>query len=234
MAPPAEPKAITVMTQPLEKGDDMNPFKHILDGEESLKDFQRIEHGFLSIDGIETVRSFAQVIDGAKYLLIGGFHSAHINAMTQRQVDATVTEVCVGLAVANSFLPEVAKVHMNVIGKTPAGKDEFELDSVVVVRNDGDENETAYVIECAQSPQIDKIKKLLKKVALFEKSPVAKLPPFSKCKSFKPILGGKLISNAVLSKCRAEKIGHVIASGAGFTYYRSLFTCARYAHKLVI
>lgn len=195
-----------------------------------MKEFQRIEYGFLSIDGIETVRSFAQIIDGAKCLSIGGFHSAHINAMTQRQVDAAVTEVCIGLAVAKSFLPEVAKVHMNVIGKTPAGKDEFELESVVVVRNDGDVDETAYVIRCAQPPQIDKVKKLLKKVALFEKSPVAKLPPFSKCKSFKPILGGKLISNAVLSKCRAEKIGHMIASGAGF----SLSTCARYAHKLVI
>ena len=121
---------------------------------------------------------------------------------------------------------------MNVLGKTLTGKDSFKLDSVVVVSN-GEGGDTAYVIECAKAPQISKVMKLLKKTALFEKSPEAKTPPFLNCKSFIPVLGGRLISKAVLSRCHAERIGHVTVSGAGFEYHRSLCPCARYALKLI-
>ena len=184
------------------------------------------------------VRTYDALVHGSIYCLHNGYYTAVLNGRTRAQVEASVLESQVALAMVND-IGNGAHVHPNVkFVDKKTKKDIAEIDSVVVVHVGGEDvpDSVAYVIECALSPQVKDVKLLLDKVEVFQLH-APSLPHFRSVETIVPVLGGKMWSDEAIQECKARSetcvsrgmrpILRIQPSGKDFKVIRGFSTFAR-------
>jgi hypothetical protein len=186
----------------------------------------------LKRDG-EGFMSYEQLVEGATYVMGGGFYDAMEDDKTRRKSDDKVLEVEGAEAVKQHVkVSEGGDVHLHLnvqdfIKKGGSGQS-MEIDGVVVHHgNQNTADSTAYVIESAHAPQEGEVQKLLQKVEKF-KVFAQSSDHFCSCTKFVAVLVGKNWSNAkTVNKCSLMNVWRVQPGGGRFQVIRSFAVLLR-------
>ena len=154
---------------------------------------------------IDCVETYDDLVDGSTYFIVNGYSDAVLNSRTRAQVEDRVLEEQVSLAVVKDIGKGAhVHVHRNVKFTDENGRDEAELDRVVVHKRGEDvPDSVAYVVESALSPQVKDVQLLLDKVKLFQ-SRVPSSSDFCSVGTVVPVLGGRMWSEEVIQECKAK------------------------------
>jgi hypothetical protein len=149
---------------------------------------------FLSRPGeARDVRRFEDLVNGETYVIGGGQYDAIQEEKKRAQVEDRMFEAEAALAVQESLKERGidAHIHQNVeILDLNTGNSIMELDAVVHVGGPHVNGSTAYLVECAQTPQTYDVDRIEKKVDKFKKH-ATKLPHFGSVVEVVAVLAGR-------------------------------------------
>ena len=192
--------------------------------EDELKDFCRDHRGSLK-DSANVKATFKTLKDDGTYTFFGAFYKANENDTRRRQVDDKVLEFESAVAV-KKVLGENAHIHPNVVFKDAEGKTTMELDAVIHVGGENIPGSTAYIVECAYSPQMNEVKVLADKVTKFKV--LAKTHNhFRTVTDVVPVLAGRHWAIDTVNAATAAKQWRVFPSAAGYQVVRALHTVTK-------
>jgi hypothetical protein len=246
-----ERKTVYVVLPPEVRNGEPELVKISLTSEKDLREFMKDLGGGCLYNGMDLTgtkilsKRFEDISSGITYGIVGGRYGTISDKKTRSQVEDRILEHQIALAVAN-YVGDGAHVHRNmeIIDET-TNQVVAEVNGIIIHK--GGENiphSVAHVAECAFSPQLYDIERLLEKVQKFERYAPSS-SHFSTVTSFVPVLGGKNWSEEVIQKCRATNemralrgasvspIWRVQPSGMDFKVVREFSTATRTLLKLL-
>lgn len=160
------------------------------------------------------------------YYFVGGHYQALQERRLRDQVEDKVLELETALAIRNELGP-TAHLHPSCIFYDEKLNPIKEIDGVVVHVDDAFSQEsTAYIVEAALSPQLNKVGKLQSTVQTFM-TLAPRHEHFKMVTRFIPVLGGRHWSSEVITKSQQAGQWRVSPSGAGYIVSRVFSTCCR-------
>ncbi len=172
-------------------------------------------------------RTIEELDDKGVYVIVGGTYGTMMTKRARQQVEDKVLELEAALAV-QKYLKKQHKIdshiHQNV-KFTESGQDKLEIDAIVMHTSCEDAGSSAYLIECALSPQVHDIEKLHTKVGRF-KTYANTLPLFSSVDKVIPVLAGRNWSRETIDECNASNttLWRVSPSGESLQVHNNLLS----------
>ncbi len=221
-----KPKHIFVTVPPYaDKNDPPEEFDENIYSDQDIFDLEKREMGRLCFyDSVSNklfrIKSKKDLVENQVYIINSPSLFGTVLDIQRLLIDSKTLEREATLALKN-FLGENAHEYYNVVttNKTDS-KTEKEYDGVVVHVGESIE---VYIIECAYSPMIDKVKKLLDKIET-AKSSLPSLLDFSPTSKFIPVLGGRFFTEEVDMLCKMNRIWQIKPSGSGYSIHHNFST----------
>jgi hypothetical protein len=202
-------KVITVII-PQEEKDKAEVRKVSLTSNKELQTYLKNQRGaFLYRQGEERDLIRLEDLDHeVQYVIGGGKYNAITGKKKRSQVEDRVFELEAALAVQESLKTRGidAHIHNNVkIIDPESGNDIMEVDAVVHVGGENVIGSTAYLVECALTPQKNDVEKITKKVEEF-KVHSKMMSHFSSVVEVVPVLAGRNWLPETIDECRKSRM----------------------------
>ena len=186
----------------------------------SSEEFDRycliMQLSFIHMATLEVVVDYNQLVPGRIYVADECGYSTPFTRRHGQEIEAAIFQREAALAVQRS----VGARHVTQSDAWCQLHEKYYACNAIVIHVcDATKTSTAYIVECALSPQPAQVAELLEKVEIFKVS-AATSSRFKAVTKFVPVLGADRFCEETISECIAHNVSRVASSGAGFEWIR--------------